>query len=236
MRRRIPRRGAAVVGLDVSDGVRRGLRRASRYLGLVCDVTAEEAVAGALEAGVRRFGGLDMLVLNAGVFPPARRSTSSRGDEWRETMSVNVDANLGAAARGASAAPAGARRRPGRRERVEERACAGARPRRVLGVEGGAHAARARGGAGVGATTESASTSCIRTPSSTRAIWSDEVLARRAASYGLTVDEYRRSNVLGIEVYERGRRENDRRACAATVFARTTGAQVPVDGGNERVI
>ena len=66
-------------------------------------------------------------------------------------------------------------------------------------------------------------------------LWTDEVLQARASSYGLTVTEYRRNNLLGIEV------SSPQVARLAAVFASsataaTTGAQIPVDGGNERVI
>ena len=66
-------------------------------------------------------------------------------------------------------------------------------------------------------------------------IWDDDTVARRAANYGLTPDEYRTRNVLGVEISS-----ND---VASTVlallgpgFSCTTGAQIPIDGGNERVI
>ena len=67
------------------------------------------------------------------------------------------------------------------------------------------------------------------------AIWSEDVLASRAAHYGLSVEEYKTSNVLKTEVAAMDV------AKAVTVFAgqslaKTTGAQLPVDGGNERVI
>lgn len=67
------------------------------------------------------------------------------------------------------------------------------------------------------------------------ALWSDEILAERAAHYGMTVEEYRTNNVLGAEVTS----ADVGRLCVAMcgpAFARTTGAQVPVDGGNDRVI
>src|SRR5205085_2340329 len=66
-------------------------------------------------------------------------------------------------------------------------------------------------------------------------VWSDEVIAERAAQYGLTVEEYRANNVLGTEVTS----EDVARLCVALcgpAFAKTTGAQVPLDGGNDRVI
>ena len=66
-------------------------------------------------------------------------------------------------------------------------------------------------------------------------VWTDEVLADRAARYGLTVEEYKTSNLLGAEV-----RARDVAgmvvAMAGPLFAKTTGAQVPVDGGTERVV
>jgi LysM repeat protein len=66
-------------------------------------------------------------------------------------------------------------------------------------------------------------------------IWSDDVLAERAAQYGMTVEQYRTNNVLQTEVCS----ADVARMCVAMcgpAFATTTGAQVPVDGGNERVI
>ena len=67
------------------------------------------------------------------------------------------------------------------------------------------------------------------------AVWSDETLAERASHYGMTVEEYRTNNVLGTEITS----ADVARLCVAMcgpAFAKTTGAQVPVDGGNERVI
>jgi NAD(P)-dependent dehydrogenase (short-subunit alcohol dehydrogenase family) len=66
-------------------------------------------------------------------------------------------------------------------------------------------------------------------------IWTDEVLRSRAASYGLTVEDYRKNNVLRLEVTSRDVAEMVAELCGP-VFSRTTGAQIPVDGGNERVI
>ena len=67
------------------------------------------------------------------------------------------------------------------------------------------------------------------------AIWTDNVLKTRASSYGLSVEEYKRSNVLKREVVSKDV------AIAAALFAgrdlkMTTGAQIPIDGGNDRII
>ena len=66
-------------------------------------------------------------------------------------------------------------------------------------------------------------------------IWTDDVLAARAAHYGISVGEYKRRNVLDVEVSSRDVAELAAEMCGP-LFAKTTGAQVPVDGGNERVI
>ncbi|HEU5088819.1 MAG TPA: SDR family oxidoreductase, partial [Roseiflexaceae bacterium] len=66
-------------------------------------------------------------------------------------------------------------------------------------------------------------------------IWTDEVLAARAASYGLTVDEYKTNNILRVEVGSRDVAELAAELCGP-LFAKTTGAQIPVDGGNDRVL
>src|SRR5215475_13904703 len=60
-------RGAAVVGLDVNGRIE-SLHRRSDFLGIRCDVTSTEQIATALDATVQAFGGLDILVLNAGIF------------------------------------------------------------------------------------------------------------------------------------------------------------------------
>ena len=66
-------------------------------------------------------------------------------------------------------------------------------------------------------------------------IWTENILRSRAESYGLSVEEYRKNNVLRVEVTSRDVAELAAEMCGP-LFAKTTGAQVPVDGGNERVI
>jgi NAD(P)-dependent dehydrogenase (short-subunit alcohol dehydrogenase family) len=66
-------------------------------------------------------------------------------------------------------------------------------------------------------------------------IWTDEVISARAAHYGVTPQEYRTRNVLRVEVASKDVAELAATMCGP-VFAKTTGAQVPIDGGNERVI
>lgn len=53
--------------------------------------------------------------------------------------------------------------------------------------------------------------------------------------YGLSVMEYKTNNVLKIEVKSSDVAELAAEMCGR-LFDKTTGAQVPVDGGNDRVI
>jgi enoyl-[acyl-carrier-protein] reductase (NADH) len=61
------------------------------------------------------------------------------------------------------------------------------------------------------------------------------VLANRAKHYGLSVEAYKTNNVLRVEVTSRDVGELVAELCGAA-FSRTTGAQIPIDGGNDRVI
>jgi NAD(P)-dependent dehydrogenase (short-subunit alcohol dehydrogenase family) len=102
----------------------------------------------ALERVVCRYGGLDMLVLNAGDFPGGCRIDSLSMEEWREVMAVNLDANLVLMR---EAHPAKLAPRKGRVVVVAPRMSrTGSRGRRVFRLEGGAPSTHAGGGAGVG--------------------------------------------------------------------------------------
>jgi NAD(P)-dependent dehydrogenase (short-subunit alcohol dehydrogenase family) len=66
-------------------------------------------------------------------------------------------------------------------------------------------------------------------------VWTEEVLRNRAEAYGLTVEQYKTNNILRVEVTSRDVAEMVAEMCGP-LFAKTTGAQVPIDGGNDRVI
>ena len=142
-------RGAAVVGLDIQPAIETLFKRKD-YLGLRCDVTDEFQIQQALERAVRAFGGLDMLVLNAGIFPAGCRIDALSTHEWNKVMRINLDSNLRFHARGASVAQARAQGRAGGHHRLQERPGAGTRRGGVFGFQGGFKPARARGGAGMG--------------------------------------------------------------------------------------
>jgi NAD(P)-dependent dehydrogenase (short-subunit alcohol dehydrogenase family) len=66
-------------------------------------------------------------------------------------------------------------------------------------------------------------------------LWSEEVINQRALNYGVTTDEYKTNNLLKTEVLSSDVAEIVAEMCTP-LFSKTTGAQIPVDGGNERVI
>jgi NAD(P)-dependent dehydrogenase (short-subunit alcohol dehydrogenase family) len=71
-----------------------GLFTTPSFLGLEVDLTDEAGVLDCLEQAVRAYGGLDMLVLNAGIFPPSRNLEALTLDHWRQVMQINLDVNV----------------------------------------------------------------------------------------------------------------------------------------------
>ncbi len=66
-------------------------------------------------------------------------------------------------------------------------------------------------------------------------LWADGRLEERAARYDLSPDEYRRRNLLGLEITSADVGALVAALCGSA-FRATTGALIPIDGGNERVI
>lgn len=64
---------------------------APRALALPCDVADSAAVAAAVAATVDRFGGLDVLINNAGVIEPIARMAEADPDGWAQAVAINLN-------------------------------------------------------------------------------------------------------------------------------------------------
>jgi NAD(P)-dependent dehydrogenase (short-subunit alcohol dehydrogenase family) len=226
-------RGAAVIGLDLNPSIT-SLHQRKDFLGIECDVTDETALANALEETARRFGGLDMLILNAGIFPSSKPIAALPIAEWEKTMRVNLNSNLilmNAAhplikfsPRGGRVVVIGSKNVPAPGPGASAYSASKAaltQLARVAALEWGADNIRIN----------------VLHPNAVfdTGLWTEEVLDQRAQNYGLTVEQYKTNNILRVEVTSHDVAELAAEMCGP-LFAKTTGAQVPVDGGNERVI
>jgi rhamnose utilization protein RhaD (predicted bifunctional aldolase and dehydrogenase)/NAD(P)-dependent dehydrogenase (short-subunit alcohol dehydrogenase family) len=224
--------GAVVVALDIDPAVQGQFTQAD-IAGVVCDVTDDSQIQDGVAEAVRRFGGLDILISNAGAFYASETIDVMGNDSWDSSLNVNLTSHqrlLKAAAPflklgvdpavvmiASKNVPA-----PGPGAAAYSVAKAGqTQLARVAALELGKFGVRVN----------------VLHPDAVfdTSIWTPEVLAKRAQHYGITVEEYKTKNILQTEVRSR---DVAALACAMAgpLFSRTTGAQLPIDGGNDRVI
>jgi len=224
--------GAAVVGLDIDPEITQRFNQQD-VVGVHCDITDDRVVKKAVEMTVRCFGGLDILIPNAGIFPDSQRIEDMDEKIWARSMDINLSCQqrllkmcIPYLKQGIDAAvvfissknvPA-----PGPGAAAYSVAKAGqTQLARIAAMELGPEGIRVN----------------IVHPNAVydTALWTAEVLESRARQYGCTVDEYKTNNCLKTEVSSK-----DVAALVCVMvgpaFAKTTGAQVPIDGGNVRVI
>jgi NAD(P)-dependent dehydrogenase (short-subunit alcohol dehydrogenase family) len=227
------KRGAAVIGLDRNPAIESMWKRPD-FLGVACDLTDADAVHKGLDLGVSRFGGLDMLVLNAGIFPASQPIHEIAPENWRSAMTVNVEANLlvmqachallKLAPRGGRIVVIGSKNVPAPGPGAAAYSASKAALNQLARVA-------ALEWAKEGIRVNSIHPNAVYDT----ALWTDEVLASRAKAYNLTVEQYKKNNLLRTEVSSRDVAELAAEMCGP-LFGKTTAAQVPVDGGNERVV
>jgi rhamnose utilization protein RhaD (predicted bifunctional aldolase and dehydrogenase)/NAD(P)-dependent dehydrogenase (short-subunit alcohol dehydrogenase family) len=224
--------GAAVLGLDINPSIKTQFNQVG-LAGGVCDVTDQAAVTAAVEKAVGLFGGLDLLVSNAGLFTPSSALADLDEATWQKSLALNLSSH---------------------RYLLQA-----ATPYLKLGVDpavliiGSKNVPAPGPGAGAYSVAKAGLTQLARVAALELAgdgirvnvmhphavfdtgAWTPEVLAQRARSYGVSVEEYKAKNLLKAEVTSA-----DVAALALAMlgapFAKTTGAQVPIDGGNDRVI
>jgi len=224
--------GAVVAALDISKSISHTFNQ-PEVLPLECDVTKGKQLRACLEQTITQFGGLDMLVTNAGIFPRSARIQDMDENTWNRSMEINVNSHqrliqlclpyleLGfdpaIVIMGSKNVPAPG---PGASAYSVAKAAL-TQLARVAALELGEKGIRVN----------------VLHPNAVydTAIWTDEVLEARAKHYGLTVQEYKTNNVLKVEVTSRDVAELTV-TMLGRAFSKVTGAQVPIDGGNERVI
>jgi rhamnose utilization protein RhaD (predicted bifunctional aldolase and dehydrogenase)/NAD(P)-dependent dehydrogenase (short-subunit alcohol dehydrogenase family) len=223
--------GAAVVGVDLSPEIEE-LQEPDK-VGMVCNLTDDEATLAMVEATVRRYGGLDIVVSNAGIFTAGAYIEHMETANWDKSIAVNLTSHqrllhfcvpflrhgLDATAivigsRNVNAPGAGA----------ASYSCAKAGLTQLVRV------------ASLELAHENVRVNIIHPDAvfDTK-LWTPEVLARSAERYDMTVDEYKTRNLMKTEIKSA---DVGTMVCAMAgpAFAKTTGAQIPVDGGNDRVI
>lgn len=224
--------GAKVVGIDLSPEIEEQMAGIGG-IGIVANLTDEAKVKEAVAGVVRQFGGLDILVSNAGIFTAGAYLEDLEQSNWDKSMAVNLTSHqkllkhtipylkkgidpaiVLVGSRNVNAPGAGA----------ASYSCAKAgltQLCRVAALELAPFGVRCN----------------IVHPDAVfdTKLWTPENLKRSAERYGMTVEEYKTRNLLKTEIKSRDV-GNMVAAMASPLFGKTTGAQVPVDGGNDRVI
>lgn len=224
--------GAMVVGLDLNPEIPEIMEKIGG-VGKVVNLTDDAAVRDAVEDTVRRFGGLDIVVSNAGIFTAGQYLEDLEQNNWDKAMAVNLTSHQKLM-----------------RETI---------PYLKLGMESsfifvGSRNVKAPGpGAASYSCSKAALTQLCRVASLELAphkvrvniihpdavfdtkLWTPEALQRSAERYGMTVEEYKTKNLMKVEIKSKDI-GNMVSAMASPLFLKVTGAQIPVDGGNDRVI
>ena len=225
--------GSAVVGIDINKNVLQ-ISQHSNYLGIVADITSEININDAFNDAVKKFGGVDMLVLNAGIFPEGKNISDINLAEWKKVFDINLNANfsilkiaydyLKLAPKygrivivGSKNVPAPG---PGASAYSSSKAALN-QLMRVLSMEWGKDKIRIN--------------SVHPNAVFDTGIWTEDVINNRARHYNISVEEYKTNNILKEEVLSLDVANLICSMCGEN-FSKTTSSQVPIDGGNDRVI
>ena len=226
-------RGVAVAGLDLSPEVESRFD-VPAWRGIVADVADADAVGAALGETVEAFGGVDIAVIAAGVFGPSSPIAELDEAPWRSVQSVNLDSVV---------------RLLRHLHPLLARSPVGGR----VAVIGSKNVAAPGRGAAAYSASKAALTQLSRVAALEWAddgirvnvvhpdavfdtgLWTPELLAERAAKHGVDVETYKRRNLLHTEITSADVARAVVALCDDT-FRVTTGAQIPIDGGNERVV
>lgn len=224
--------GAVVVALDIDPSVVETFCKPD-LKGVICDVTHDADLKAAIQDTVAAYGGIDIIVCNAGIFESGETVEEMTEQSWDRTLAINLTAT--------------------------QRFMKHAIPYLKLGVNptilivGSRNVSAPGPGAGAYSASKAAVVQLGRVAALELAgegirvnlvhpdavfdtgLWTQDALQKSAKRYHMSVEEYKTKNLLGaaIKAKDVARLLS---AMAGEVFAATTGAQVPIDGGNDRVI
>ncbi len=205
----------------------RAIGKKSQVVSVVCDVTNSEHVSRAFQVAARTFGGVDVVVSNAGSAAEGKLETSEGEAALRASLELNLLSHLNVARVATSqmlrqrrggcllfnASKSAFNQGPGFGPYAVPKAALVSLMRQYA-VDLAKHSIRSN----------AVNADRIRTN-----IFGHGMVESRAAARGISVDEYFRSNLLGREVTARDVAE----AFAWLAQAKaTTGCVVTVDGGN----
>ncbi len=224
--------GAQVIGLDIDKEIP-GIMQKIGAIGIVVNLTEDQPVTDAINFAVREFGGIDIVVSNAGIFPKNDYLDVMAQSDWDRTLMINLTSH--------------------------QKLMSKVIPFVKQGIDAsiifvGSRNFKAPGpGASAYSCSKAALTQLCRVaamelaPDKVRVnivhpdavfdtkLWTPEALQKSAARYGMTVEEYKTKNLMKVEIKSKDI-GNMVAAMASPLFSKVTGAQIPVDGGNDRVI
>ena len=224
--------GAQVVGLDIDKDIPAIMTKIGG-IGIVVNLTEDQPVQDAIDFTVREFGGIDIVVSNAGIFPKNDHLDMMAQSDWDRTLMINLTSHqklmnkvIPFVKQGldASIIFVGSRNFKAPGPGASAYSCSKAALTqlcRVAALELAPHKIRVN----------------IVHPDAVfdTKLWTPEALLKSATRYNMTVEEYKTKNLMKVEIKSKDI-GNMVAAMASTLFAKVTGAQIPVDGGNDRVI
>jgi rhamnose utilization protein RhaD (predicted bifunctional aldolase and dehydrogenase)/NAD(P)-dependent dehydrogenase (short-subunit alcohol dehydrogenase family) len=224
--------GAQVVGLDIDKEIPDIMKKIGG-IGIVVNLTEDQPVQDAIDFTVREFGGIDIVVSNAGIFPKNDHLDAMAQTDWDRTIMINLTSHqklmnkvIPFVKQGidASIIFVGSRNFKAPGPGASAYSCSKAALTqlcRVAALELAPHKIRVN----------------IVHPDAVfdTKLWTPEALQKSATRYGMTVEEYKTKNLMKVEIKSKDI-GNMVSAMASPLFAKVTGAQIPVDGGNDRVI
>jgi rhamnose utilization protein RhaD (predicted bifunctional aldolase and dehydrogenase)/NAD(P)-dependent dehydrogenase (short-subunit alcohol dehydrogenase family) len=224
--------GAVVAALDIAPEIETIFSQ-KEVLSIKCDITNSAQIKKAIDQIIFEFGGLDLVISNAGIFPKSAKIDSIPEAIWEKSLAVNLTSHqrflqcclpfleLGIdpaiVIMGSKNVPA-----PGPGAAAYSVAKAGlTQLARIAAMEFGKSGIRVN----------------VLHPNAVydTGIWTDEILKARAKHYKLSVKAYKTNNIMGVEVTSKDVAQLAVNMLSST-FSKVTGAQIPIDGGNDRVI